>query len=126
MKTMASSMAIPMATEGNLSRYLQDIRKFPMLSAEEELSLALRWRDNADEPAAHKLVTSHLRLVAKIAMGYRGYGLPMGEADFRRQCRPDAGGEAGSTPRRASVLPPTPCGGSAPPSRNTSCALGRS
>ena len=79
MKTMASSMAIPMATEGNLSRYLQDIRKFPMLSAEEELSLARRWRDNADEPAAHKLVTSHLRLVAKIAMGYRGYGLPIGE-----------------------------------------------
>jgi RNA polymerase sigma-32 factor len=79
MKTMASSMAIPMATEGNLSRYLQDIRKFPMLSAEEELSLALRWRDSADEPAAHKLVTSHLRLVAKIAMGYRGYGLPVGE-----------------------------------------------
>ena len=69
MKTMASSMAIPMATEGNLSRYLQDIRKFPMLSAEEELSLARRWRDSADEPAAHKLVTSHLRLVAKIAMG---------------------------------------------------------
>jgi RNA polymerase sigma-32 factor len=79
MKTMASSMAIPMATEGNLSRYLQDIRKFPMLSAEEELNLARRWRDNADEPAAHKLVTSHLRLVAKIAMGYRGYGLPVGE-----------------------------------------------
>lgn len=79
MKTMASSMAIPMATEGNLSRYLQEIRKFPMLSAEEELSLARRWRDNADEPAAHKLVTSHLRLVAKIAMGYRGYGLPVGE-----------------------------------------------
>jgi RNA polymerase sigma-32 factor len=79
MKTMASSMAIPMATEGNLSRYLQDIRKFPMLSAEEELNLARRWRDSADEPAAHKLVTSHLRLVAKIAMGYRGYGLPVGE-----------------------------------------------
>ena len=76
---MASSMAIPMATEGNLSRYLQDIRKFPMLSAEEELSLARRWRDSADEPAAHKLVTSHLRLVAKIAMGYRGYGLPQAE-----------------------------------------------
>jgi RNA polymerase sigma-32 factor len=72
-------MAIPMATEGNLSRYLQDIRKFPMLSAEEELSLARRWRDSADEPAAHKLVTSHLRLVAKIAMGYRGYGLPQAE-----------------------------------------------
>jgi len=76
---MASSMAIPMATEGNLSRYLQDIRKFPMLAPEEELSLARRWKDQGDERAAHKLVTSHLRLVAKIAMGYRGYGLPVGE-----------------------------------------------
>ncbi|WP_255568487.1 RNA polymerase sigma factor RpoH [Neoroseomonas alba] len=76
---MASSMAIPMATEGNLSRYLQEIRKFPMLSPEEELSLARRWKDEGDERAAHKLVTSHLRLVAKIAMGYRGYGLPVGE-----------------------------------------------
>ena len=76
---MASSMAIPMATEGNLSRYLQEIRKFPMLTPEEELSLARRWKDQGDEPAAHKLVTSHLRLVAKIAMGYRGYGLPVGE-----------------------------------------------
>ncbi len=68
-----------MATEGNLSRYLQEIRKFPMLSPEEELSLARRWKDDGDERAAHKLVTSHLRLVAKIAMGYRGYGLPVGE-----------------------------------------------
>ncbi len=76
---MASSMAIPMATEGNLSRYLQDIRKFPMLAPEEELALARRWKDEGDERAAHKLVTSHLRLVAKIAMGYRGYGLPVGE-----------------------------------------------
>ncbi|MEO3470385.1 RNA polymerase sigma factor RpoH [Roseomonas sp. CAU 1739] len=74
-----ASMAIPMATEGNLSRYLQDIRKFPMLAPEEELSLARRWKEQGDEPAAHKLVTSHLRLVAKIAMGYRGYGLPVGE-----------------------------------------------
>ena len=65
--------------DGNLSRYLQDIRKFPMLSPEEELSLAQRWRDVDDTGAAHKLVTSHLRLVAKIAMGYRGYGLPIGE-----------------------------------------------
>jgi RNA polymerase sigma-32 factor len=65
--------------EGNLTRYLQDIRKFPMLTPEEELSLAHRWRDRQDTEAAHKLVTSHLRLVAKIAMGYRGYGLPMGE-----------------------------------------------
>ena len=67
------------APEGNLSRYLQDIRKFPMLTQEEELALAYRWRDQEDMDAAHKLVTSHLRLVAKIAMGYRGYGLPVGE-----------------------------------------------
>jgi len=74
-----ASLSIPMAPEGNLSRYLQEIRKFPMLTPEEELSLAKRWRDVGDEKAANKLVTSHLRLVAKIAMGYRGYGLPVGE-----------------------------------------------
>lgn len=79
MFAMASTLSLPVAPEGNLSRYLQDIRKFPMLSPEEELSLARRWRDGQDERAAHKLVTSHLRLVAKIAMGYRGYGLPVGE-----------------------------------------------
>ncbi len=67
------------APEGNLTRYLQEIRKFPMLTPEEELSLSKRWRDHEDMDAAHKLVTSHLRLVAKIAMGYRGYGLPLGE-----------------------------------------------
>jgi RNA polymerase sigma-32 factor len=66
-------------SEGNLARYLQEIRKFPMLSPEEEDRLARAWRDNEDQAAAHKLVTSHLRLVAKIAMGYRGYGLPLGE-----------------------------------------------
>ena len=76
---MAMTAVIPLAPEGNLARYLQEIRKFPMLSPEEELSLAKRWRDAGDEKAAHKLVTSHLRLVAKIAMGYRGYGLPVGE-----------------------------------------------
>ena len=65
--------------EGNLSRYLQEIRKFPMLSHEEEFMLAKRWLDNEDIDAAHKMVTSHLRLVAKIAMGYRGYGLPLAE-----------------------------------------------
>lgn len=75
---MAASV-INVAPEGNLSRYLQEIRKFPMLAPEEELALSRRWRDNADTEAAHKLVTSHLRLVAKIAMGYRGYGLPLGE-----------------------------------------------
>ncbi|MBL6932117.1 MAG: RNA polymerase sigma factor RpoH [Rhodospirillales bacterium] len=65
--------------EGNLSRYLQEIRHFPMLEAQEELRLAKKWRDVKDNDAAHRLVTSHLRLVAKIAMGYRGYGLPVGE-----------------------------------------------
>jgi len=74
-----ASAVLNIAPEGNLSRYLQEIRKFPMLTPEEELSLAHRWRDNQDMEAAHKLVTSHLRLVAKIAMGYRGYGLPVGE-----------------------------------------------
>lgn len=65
--------------EGGLSRYLQEIRKFPMLDAEEEYILAKRWTEHDDVESAHKLVTSHLRLVAKIAMGYRGYGLPVGE-----------------------------------------------
>lgn len=65
--------------EGNLSRYLEQIRQFPMLSAEEEYSLAKDWKDTGNIEAAHHLVTSHLRLVAKIAMGYRGYGLPMAE-----------------------------------------------
>jgi RNA polymerase sigma-32 factor len=73
------SAVVNVAPEGNLSRYLQEIRKFPMLSPEEELELSRRWRDHEDLEAAHKLVTSHLRLVAKIAMGYRGYGLPVGE-----------------------------------------------
>jgi len=65
--------------ESNLARYLQDIRKFPILEAQQEYMLAKRWREHGDSDAAHELVTSHLRLVAKIAMGYRGYGLPMGE-----------------------------------------------
>ena len=71
---------VPVLTpDGNLSRYLQDIRKYPMLAAEEEFMLAKSWTEQGDRDAAHKLVTSHLRLVAKIAMGYRGYGLPVGE-----------------------------------------------
>jgi RNA polymerase sigma-32 factor len=74
---MANS--VPAVSEGNLSRYLQEIRKFPMLAPEEEYMLAKRWREHEDPEAAHKLVTSHLRLVAKIAMGYRGYGLPLSE-----------------------------------------------
>ena len=71
---------VPMAvSENNLGRYLQDIRKFPMLEANEEYMLAKRWAEREEVDAAHKLVTSHLRLVAKIAMGYRGYGLPLSE-----------------------------------------------
>ena len=65
--------------ESNLSRYLDEIRRFPMLEPQEEYMLAKRWREHGDRDAANKLVTSHLRLVAKIAMGYRGYGLPISE-----------------------------------------------
>ena len=68
-----------LGSEGNLTRYLQEIRKFPMLTVDEEFMLAKSWREHQDTEAAHKLVTSHLRLVAKIAMGYRGYGLPLSE-----------------------------------------------
>ncbi|MBV1700566.1 MAG: RNA polymerase sigma factor RpoH [Hyphomicrobiales bacterium] len=72
--------ALPMiAGESGLARYLNEIRKFPMLQPQEEYMLAKRWREHEDPDAAHRLVTSHLRLVAKIAMGYRGYGLPIGE-----------------------------------------------
>ncbi len=67
------------SAEGGLSRYLDEIRKFPMLEPDQEYMLAKAWREHEDSDAAHQLVTSHLRLVAKIAMGYRGYGLPMGE-----------------------------------------------
>ncbi len=76
---MATPAVPSVAVEGNLSRYLQEIRKFPMLAPEEEYMLAKRWREHADPEAAQRLVTSHLRLVAKIAMGYRGYGLPLSE-----------------------------------------------
>lgn len=65
--------------DGNLSRYLQDIRKFPLLEPEEEYMLAKRWKEHEDPEAAARMVNSHLRLVAKLAMGYRGYGLPLGE-----------------------------------------------
>ncbi|MEN9755019.1 MAG: polymerase sigma factor RpoH [Pseudomonadota bacterium] len=76
---MASSSLPLLAADGGLSRYLAEIRRFPMLQPQEEFMLAKSWREHGDSEAAHKLVTSHLRLVAKIAMGYRGYGLPIGE-----------------------------------------------
>ncbi|MFN4310138.1 MAG: RNA polymerase sigma factor RpoH [Ferrovibrio sp.] len=75
----ATSLPALSSAEGGLARYLAEIRRFPMLEPEEEFMLAKAWRDRGDVEAAHKLVTSHLRLVAKIAMGYRGYGLPVGE-----------------------------------------------
>ena len=76
---MATSRLPTLSTEGGLARYLQAIRRFPMLTQKEEFTLAKQWTEQGDVEAAHKLVTSHLRLVAKIAMGYRGYGLPVGE-----------------------------------------------
>ena len=76
---MATSSLALMTPEGGLSRYLSEIRKFPMLARDQEFMLAKRWQEHEDTEAAHQMVTSHLRLVAKIAMGYRGYGLPIGE-----------------------------------------------
>lgn len=112
------------AGEAGLNRYLDEIRKFPMLEPQEEYMLGKRYAEHGDRDAAHKLVTSHLRLVAKIAMGYRGYGLPIGEVVSE--------GNVGlmqavkSSIRNAvSVWPPMPCGGSRLRSRNISCARGR-
>ena len=77
---MAQTAALPVLSgETGLTRYLEEIRRFPMLEPQEEYMLAKRWREHGDRDAAHRLVTSHLRLVAKIAMGYRGYGLPISE-----------------------------------------------
>jgi RNA polymerase sigma-32 factor len=77
---VARAATLPVLTaESGLARYLEEIRRFPMLEPQDEYMLAKRWREHGDREAAHKLVTSHLRLVAKIAMGYRGYGLPISE-----------------------------------------------
>jgi RNA polymerase sigma-32 factor len=76
---MATRSLPSVSAHGGLTRYLEEIRQFPMLEPQEEYMLAKSWREHGDRDAAHKLVTSHLRLVARIAMGYRGYGLPVGE-----------------------------------------------
>jgi RNA polymerase sigma-32 factor len=77
---MAQTITLPSRTaESSLSRYLEEIKRFPMLEPQEEFMLAKRWREHGDREAANRLVTSHLRLAAKIAMGYRGYGLPISE-----------------------------------------------
>ena len=123
---MARTAALPaLNAESGLSHYLQEIRKFPMLEPQQEYMLAKSWREHGDRDAAHKLVTSHLRLVAKIAMGYRGYGLPISEVISE--------GNVGLMqavkrfePEKASGSRPTRCGGSRRRSRSTSCVRGRS
>src|SRR5712691_7747075 len=116
---------MPISTaEPGLTHYLKEIRRFPMLGPQQEYMLAKSWREHGDCDAAHTLVTSHLRLVAKIAMGYRGYGLPISEAISEGNVGL-AQRSSASSRRRASASPPTPCGGSRRRSRNTSCARGR-
>src|SRR5262245_17732376 len=78
-ETRAIALPAIVSPQDGLRRYLQEIAKFPLLKPEEELELSKSWRDKGDIAAAHRLVTSHLRLVAKIAFKYRGYGLPMGD-----------------------------------------------
>src|SRR5512134_2792548 len=75
----STALTLALSPEQGLQRYLSEIRKFPMLTKEDEFMLAKRWQEHGDTESVHKLVTSHIRLVAKIAMGYRGYGLPIGE-----------------------------------------------
>ena len=122
---MAQTAALPILSgETGLTRYLEEIRRFPMLEPQEEFMLAKRWREHGDRDAAHRLVTSHLRLVAKIAMGYRGYGLPISEVISEGNVGLIQASTA-SSPRKASGSPPTPCGGSGLRSRYTFCAPGR-
>src|SRR5262249_35143304 len=92
---MARTAALPaLKAESGLSHYLDEIRRFPMLEPQEEYMLARSWRGHGDREAAHKLVTSHLRLVAKIAMGYRGYGLPISQVISEGNVGLMAGGQA--------------------------------
>ena len=109
--------------EAGLNRYLAEIKKFPILAPEEEFMLAKRWREHGDTEAAAKLVNSHLRLVAKIAMGYRGYGLPVSELISEGNIGLMQGVKK-FEPIAASASRLMPCGGSAPRSRNSSCARG--
>ena len=107
-----------------LSRYMQEIRKFPMLDPEEEYMLAKRWVEEQDTQAAHKMVTSHLRLAAKIAMGYRGYGLPQAEVISEANVGLMQAVKR-FDPEKGFVWQPMPCGGSVRAFRNISCAVGR-
>src|SRR5664280_2812757 len=122
---MARNAVPPILTaEPGLTHYLEKIRRFPMLERQEEYLLAKRWREHGDRYAAHKLVTSHLRLVTKIARDYRGYGLPISEAISEGNVGLMQAVER-FEPEKGFRLPPTPCGGSRRRSRNTSCARGR-
>ena len=112
--------------EAGLNRYLAEIKKFPILTPEEEYMLAKRWTEHQDTDAAARLVNSHLRLVAKIAMGYRGYGLPLAELISEGNIGLMQGVKKFEPESAASASPPMRCGGSAPRSRNSSCAAGRS
>jgi hypothetical protein len=121
---MSNYANLPAPTpEGGLSRYLQEIRKFPMLDPQEEYMLAKRWVEEQDTKAAHKMVTSHLRLAAKIAMGYRGYGLPQSEVISEANVGLMQAVKR-FDPEKGFVWRPMPCGGSAPAFRNISCAAG--
>jgi RNA polymerase sigma-32 factor len=110
--------------EFGLARYLNELQQLPMLEPQEGYLLAKRWREHGDREAAHRLVTSHLRLVVKIAIGYRGYGLPISEMISEGNIGLIQRSTA-SSPRKASGSPPTPCGGSGLRSTNTFCAPGR-
>jgi RNA polymerase sigma-32 factor len=113
-----------LTVESNLAHYFEQIRRFPLLERQDEYAFAKRWREHGDRDAAHRLVTSHLRLVAKVAVGYRGYGLPMSEVISE--------GNVGLMqaikrfePEKGFRLLPMRCGGSRPPSRSISCVRGR-
>ena len=121
---MSRAVAWPVRkAESGIDRYFKEIQRFPMLDPREEYKLAKRWRQHGDRDAAHRLITSHLRLVAKIARGYRGYDLPLadliseGHVGLLKRSN-------GSSPSGASGSRPMPCGGSSQPSGDTSCAHG--
>ena len=121
---MANYANLPAPTpEGGLNRYMQEIRKFPLLEPEEEYMLAKAWVEKEDTQAAHRMVTSHLRLAAKIAMGYRGYGLPQAEVISEANVGLMQAVKR-FDPERASASRLMRCGGSERAFRNTFCARG--